>query len=246
MQDDIRVAWTSVRGGLARHRAVALALLSTIASATVSLALQPRDATHVTHHGYDLASLVLVFLILLTGLTPPRYGAAELVAFMLPAIHRVLGLSNAERLTIHLLISERRQKYEQLTDYYPPQERSTRGRVFTFSHGIVGHVFKTNTPLCWSVLEVVSEQQLHDTPEESWKCAMNTRWGFDEPELARVTHGRHSFLAYPIGQVGPHARAVLFFDSPDPLRFRGRRLDADRDLLDTVFLQQLKEALRRV
>jgi hypothetical protein len=36
--------------------------------------------------------LVLVFLILLTGLTPARYAAADLVAFMLPAIHHVLEL----------------------------------------------------------------------------------------------------------------------------------------------------------
>jgi len=244
MRDALRLAWTWLLGVLARHRVIALAVLSTVASATVSLTLQPGQANR---HYFGVASLVLVFLILLTGLTPARYAAADLVAFMLPAIHHVLKLTSAERVTIHLLISGRREKYEQLTDYYPREDRVTRGRVFTFSHGIVGQVFKTRQALCWSVLEEgVSEKDLQEKPEESWKKAMNKRWGFNEPELSRVTPGRHSFLAHPIGQEGAHARAVLFIDSSDPKRFQEGTCSEYQDLITTVFVQQLKEALRSV
>jgi hypothetical protein len=158
----------------------------------------------------------------------------------------MLALKDTERLTIHLLISSRREKYEQLTEYYPLQGKATRGRVFTFSHGIVGQVFKTREPLCWSVLEEIDEGDLAREPEKSWRRAMKVRWGFDDPELARVTPGRNSFLAYPVGQEGPHSQAVLFIDSSDPKCFHKDSCDTLQDLLRTISLPQLREALKGV
>jgi hypothetical protein len=243
IRDLVRFTQTWLLGVLSRNRAVALALLSTLASATVSLALQPNQPWRVA---YGLGSLVLVFFIVLTGLTPGRYAAAKLLSSMLPVIHRVLELTDKERLTLHILKSNRRQLYEQLTDYYPSRDSAASGRVFTFSHGIVGQVFKTRQPLCWSVLEVVTQGDLESKPDECWRKAMNQRWGFDRSELASVTPGRHSFMAYPIGQEGPNARAVLFIDSSDPQRFQKGGCETCHQLIRDIFLAQLEEALRSV
>lgn len=243
LRDRSRAALTWILGVIGRHRPIVLALFSTIASAFVSLSLQTGE--HQT--AYRIASLVLVFLVLFTGLTPSRFAAANLMSFMLPAIHHALSLAPDERITVHLLISGRREKYEQLTDYYPNATGArTRGRVFTFSHGIVGQVFKTHQPLCWSVLEVVTKAELAANASDSWKRAMTTRWGFDAAEMALLTPNRRSFLAHPIGQEGHHARAVLFVDSPNEDRFQQGRCNAEQDLIRTIFVPQLSEALRGV
>jgi len=241
----MRFLWIWFVGSLARHRPVAIALLSTVASATVSLWIQPATPNRIA---YGVASFLLVFLILLVSLTPSRYAAADLVSLLLPVIHLVLGLSDKERATVHVLIGGPKQLYEQLTDYYPVQASHTKGRRFpsAFSHGIVGKAFKSREPVSWSVLEVVSEQELQQNPAQAWIRAVKKAWTFDEAELPKLQPSRLSFLAFPIGRSGLHARAILFIDSSDARRFFEDQGQKSILQIRSYFLPVLEESLRNV
>lgn len=122
--------WTGLLGAASRHRAVVMALLSTVvAPGAITVAVQPGQ--------YRVASAVLflitLFVIVLTGLLPSRYAAEPLLGYMLPTIHKVLALKDSERIAIHHLKSARRQQYEQLTEYWLRPKTPARGRTFTFS-----------------------------------------------------------------------------------------------------------------
>jgi hypothetical protein len=122
-----------------------------------------------------------------------------------------------------------------MTDYYghDPGGKS-RGRVFSFSHGIVGQAFKNREPTWWCV---AAGTALDD--------AMRERWSFTTEERARITQDRRSFFAYPVGQDGPYAQAVLFIDSARQDAFGSEAADDMVRTLDTVFRPLLVEALRR-
>ena len=223
-----RWVWTGLLGVLSRHRAVSIAILSTIGSALAGLAFQNGSVA------LGLGALCLIFLIALTGAIPDRYGAADLVQFSLPAIFRVLGLNEqTDRIAVHHLRSVRSRQYEQLTDYYPDGGRRTRGRVFSFDQGIVGKAFKNRALRSYVVPSGKTTAE-----------AMVEDWSFSPEEVARLDQSRHSYWAFPIGQEGPYPKAVLYMDSADPARFDATGSKRAAEMVETVFLPQLIEALR--
>ena len=153
---------------------------------------------------------------------------------MQPTIHRLLGLEASERITVHYLKSASRQQYEQLTEYYPQKGKPSRGRTFTFSHGIVGQCFKTIHKMCWAVPD-----------GKKFEEAMQDRWSFSQDELVKLTQDRRSFMVYPLGQKGSYAKAVLYLDSPKTDRFTEANCQNHLGIIENYFLDQLNEALRR-
>ncbi len=152
-------------------------------------------------------AFVAVYLVqFLAAISPSYYAKTELLESILPTIYAILELHGDDRLTIHHLKSKSRQLYEQITDYEP--NRYGKGRVFPFSHGIVGQCFKTVTPHAYKVPQGVT-----------FEAAMKDRWSFAVDELARLPKDRRSFFAYPLGRDGKFARAVLYMDSDRPDAF---------------------------
>lgn len=225
----LRYVWTRTLGLVVRHTAIVLAILSALASAAAGFTTQ--SGAHLL--GWVMLSGI-IFLIVLAGVAPSRYAAEPMLAYMQPTIHRLLGLEPSERITVHHLKSSTRQQYEQLTEYYPQQQRHSRGRTFTFSHGIVGQCFKTIHKLCWAVPN-----------GKSFDEAMIERWSFSQDELVKLTQDRRSFMVYPLGQEGSFAKAVVYLDSPKPDRFTEANCQTLCETIEKYFLDQLNEALRR-
>ena len=223
-----RWVWTGSLGLLSRHRAVGIAILSTVASALIGLALVDGSPL------IGAVGMVLIFLIALTGAIPERYGAADLVEFSLPALFRVLELDQqTDRVAVHHLRSGRRREYEQLTDYFPDQHKRTRGRVYSFDQGIVGKVFKNKVMRHYVIPAGMT------TPD-----ALAEDWSFSPEEVARLSHKPRSYFAYPIGQEGAYPKAVLYMDSSDPDRFGEVGATRAAQVVESIFLPQLVEALR--
>jgi len=149
---------------------------------------------------------------------------------MLPTISAVLNLDQkTDRVTVHHLKSKRLERYEQLTNYYP--SNTGKGRVYTFSHGIVGSVFKTREPRLFTIPD-----------GKSFEEAMKGNWGFSEQELARLTRDRRAFYAYPIGTDGAVAKAILYIDSSSATTLTDAELLKDN--IEKYFLRQLETILR--
>ncbi len=171
-------------------------------------------------------------LLILVGSTPTQYARVQLLESMLPSIWRALELRDGDRITIHHLRSGRRERYEQLTDYYPT--RIGRGRVYGFAHGIVGQCFKVpSSPHSYSI-----------PPGADFATEMKRRWNFTDDELARLTQDRRSFFTIAIGREGQFARAVFFMDSADPERFSETR---EAEIVDRIelFVPLLEEIVRK-
>lgn len=225
----LEYAWTGLLGILARQRSIALAVLSALTAIPMAFVSQTQ-----AHWSWWVVFAGLLFLMVLAGTVPARYAAEPMLAYMLPTIHKLLELAPSDRVTVHHLKSASNQTYEQLTEYHPPPDRPSRGRTFTFSHGIVGQCFKTIHPLSWAV-----------PAGKGFDEAMVDRWSFSQDELGRLTRDRRSFMVYPLGQDGPFARAVLYFDSASPERFCESNGSEHRKRIQEYFQPQLTEALRR-
>ena len=145
---------------------------------------------------------VTMLVLLLATLTPERYAQSKLVERLLPAIHRVFDMADTERVTVHILKSRRKERYEQLVDYHP-RKYGGRGRSFPFSHGIVGECFKKMGAQWYSILD-----------GETFEQAMARRWNFAPEELGRLRKDRRSFFAIAIGKSSDRAKAVVYLDSP--------------------------------
>jgi len=169
--------------------------------------------------------LTLYLVQFLAAISPPHYAKTELLQSILPTLYAVLELHGNDRLTIHHVKSKSRQLYEQITDYEP--NRYGKGRVFPFSHGIVGQCFKTLIYHSYSI-----------PPGVTFEAAMKDRWSFTVDELARLPKDRQSFFAYPLGCDGKFARAVLYMDSDRENAFA----DAVRieQKISTLFRRQLE------
>jgi hypothetical protein len=181
----------------------------------------PKD-TAVPWALWALAFLALYLVQFLAAVSPPHYGKTALLESILPTIYAVLGLHGNDRMTIHHVKSQRRQLYEQITDYVPM--RYGKGRVFPFTHGITGQCFKTATSHAYKI-----------PPDVSFDAAMKKRWPFSVDELARLPKDRRSFFAYPLACDGKAARAVLYMDSD--------RTDAFDD--DKGFEKKIGELFKR-
>jgi len=222
--------WTGPIAFLARHRPTVMALLSLFVGTTSSLAI----VHPASNWPFLLGAAVGIVLIVYVGQIDSRFARAQLVAFMLPAIHRVLELGIGDRITVHFMIQGLRgPRYQQLTDYFPQQMNPGQGRVFPISYGIAAQALQTVTPQCWTI-----------PPGKDFGAAMIERWTMDKVQLATLNSSRRSFLAYPIGQQGVLARAVLYMDSDDPNRFTDNSKDTYYRKIREIFLPQLTEALR--
>ena len=91
--------WVSVQRVIARNRAVALALLSAVASVLMGLSVMPAPASPAAlQSGPNLAGVPLpcvafaaaVALIVLTGAIPHEYEVADRLDFVLPAIYHMV------------------------------------------------------------------------------------------------------------------------------------------------------------
>jgi hypothetical protein len=145
----------------------------------------------------------------MAGAVPSEFEVASRVEFMLPVIYRVLQLREGDRVAVHRLRSFPTKGYEQLTDYYPRQLRHAAGRKYPLSHGIVAQAMLNKHPRAWAI-----------KPGVEFGAAMIKEWAFTEDQVKQLTQDRRSFLAYPIGQHGQYAKAVLYLDSADGSRFR--------------------------
>ena len=224
----IRSAWVVLLTQVARHRAIVLALLTTVASAILGLAI----TSQLGPWGLPLSS-VSMGLIVLAGAVPHRYEAAERVATLLPVIHKVLGLQESDRIALHHLRAFPSLRYEQITNYYPAQRNRTRGRTFPLSHGIVAKAFQNIEATHWEI-----------PAGEEFAEAMRKEWMFNREQVARLTPDRRSFLAVPILEQGPYAKAVLYLDSDRAETFADGRGDEIADQIKGIFLDHLAEILR--
>lgn len=225
----LRRSWIGLLTVLARHRASALSVLSVVASVAAAMAAQ-----HGKLDAWAWVALGTFALIILASAVDTRYANAAILAALLPAIHRALGLSEHERIAVHHIRGIRTHNaYEQLTDYYPQASGAVRGRRFPLSHGIVGQCFQNRRAYCWAI-----------PAGQTFEGAMKERWSFNEEELVRLTRDRTSFMTVPIGQEGIHAKAVLYLDSPDASRFTEQRLPELSRSVESVFLRPLEETIR--
>lgn len=211
-------------GLLAQHRA------ATIALASVGITLLVAFVDNLS--GWILLPLLalLVFAVASAGLAPSRYELVPVLELIQQSMYRVLELSDGDRLTIHCVTNLAKEEFEQLTEYFPIPARSSRGRRFGFSYGIVGQCIKNNSLKRYSI-----------DPGVSFGDAMRERWNFTEKELAGLTSDRRSFMAIPVGRYGDVAQAVIYFDSRIDQRFT----ESMGNKVTECFLPQLQELLKR-
>lgn len=207
-----------VHAFLARHRTAGVALCSTAASIFFGMFLLGGEAAV----SYLLAFVLSTVLLLFFSESPARYERVALLQTVLPVIHHGLQLGTEERVTIHRVVSKRREVYEQLTNYYPTNVG--QGRTFRFSQGIVGQVLKNNEPVSWSI-----------PADTTFEQAMKSRWSYTKDELSRLSQDRRSFFAFPLRNAKGEAIAALFVDSRDPNFFSPEREARTRDQVDKWF-----------
>lgn len=170
-------------------------------------------------------------VLVAASLAPGRYARLERLETVLSTIHKVLELKDDERITVHHIKSRRRQKYEQLVDYFP-RKHGGRGRVYNFTHGIVGRCIMNMGTHFYSMPEGME-----------FKEAMNKEWQFGPEELDRLTR-RKSYFALAIVNSRNRAKAVLFMDSPDRERFTSENAKVVERKVRSLFLPILEEILR--
>lgn len=209
----------------AANRTVLVATLSAAASAFLGLWLQSSRRWL-----WLCLFLVAQLFLVLVGTAPIQYATSALVESILPSIHKILGLSDYDRIAVHHIRSKRRQQYQQITHYY--ETHTGRGRVFPFAHGIVGQCFKVPQARSYAV-----------PPGVDFRTAMRERWDFSDDELSRVRQDRRSFFAFPVGRHGELAKAVLYMDSPDPSTFADEKRDQIAQKIRDLFLPQLEGVL---
>lgn len=132
------------------------------------------------------------------------YDRANIGWRILPAIFSELKLNkDTTRITIHCIKKANKEKYVQLTPYYPTG--GGQGREFQFTQGITGKSFRTKRASCYSIPEGKSLEDDH-----------LERWNFKENEIKQLKQDRKSYFAYPIGYFGDYANIVIYADSSDP------------------------------
>ena len=98
---------------IAQHRTAAVAVLSVVAPLLYGHWFQSQSIWFL------FLFVGFMLLLLIAAFVPARYGRLQMIKTLLPVIHSVLKLGPDDRITIHHLKSSRREKYEQLVDYYP-------------------------------------------------------------------------------------------------------------------------------
>ncbi len=169
-------------------------------------------------------------LTVFVSISPEYYEKIRYAESFLPALFDVLGLDKSARITIHRMLSKKRQTYEQVTDYFPT--RTGKGRHFDFTRGITGQAFRTRISHVYSIPTgtLLAEDYKH-------------RWPFTDDEISRITQDRRSYYAYPIGQDGSFALAVLYMDSADQTMFSAEKKVELDSKMEKLFLPTLEELL---
>lgn len=192
-----------IRSFVAIHRTSITILIGAVHSAALAFAVTEADARTFWIATFIFTSVVLV----IANLVPSRYQKVQLLQSFMELIHRAMSFdAHTERVTVHHVVSHKRQKYEQLTNYYP--SGVGRGRSYFYSSGIVGAAIKNKMPRVYSV-----------PANMTWEEAMIRDWAFDRDELARLTKDRMSYFTFPILDASGSVVAVLFCDSADRLTF---------------------------
>lgn len=202
--------------------------LTVVIGAFHSLAL----AFAVVSSRYQLAWIAvfvsLTCLIIAANIVPSRYRKVELLQSFMELIHRAMSFSvETERVTLHHVVSEKRERYEQLTHYYP--SGVGRGRSWSYSSGIVGATIKNKAVRVYSV-----------PADKTWDEAMKRDWAFTSDELARLTKDRNSYFTFPIMDATGAVIAVLFFDSALATTFT----DANKPVIEEKVRQWFAPQLR--
>lgn len=179
------------------------------------------------------AFLSYVFLII-AAIAPRQYATITLLDTILPSIHKTLKLKeNDDRITIHYLQSRKKEKYVQLTNYFPT--KTGAGRVFSIRKGVVGRCFTRKTALATSLPK-------NRSPVE----VLPGEWGYTNDEVGYLKQDRHSYFAFPIGEESDFARAVLYMDSSDPDRFTSTNESEITQKIETFFLPILKQIFKKI
>jgi len=176
-------------------------------------------------------ALSYIFLIIV-ALAPRRYAIITLLDTLLPSIYEILGLTkNDDRITVHHLRSKRKEQYEQLTNYFP--SGTGKGRIFSLRKGIVGRCFTSKIVLSESLSQDQNVTEVF--PKE---------WGYTRDEVSYLTQDRHSYFAFPIGEAGGFARAVLYIDSARPDKFTSTNEIEISEKITSLFLPLLGQILK--
>lgn len=225
--------WLDTQAVLAEKRTLIICTFGVVAPAFLALSLRAVIEPNVRTWLWVWSPLYLIAqtVLILTGIAPPRYAKITLLETILPSIHRVLQLGENDRITIHHLRDKKYRTYEQLTNYHPT--RVGRGRVFSFTHGIVGQCFATP-----------GRAHSYAIPSGvAFVTAMQNDWSFTQDEISHLSQDRQSFFGFPIGTDGEYAKAVLYMDSPDPNTFNQQREAAITEQIDCLFSAQLAQIL---
>ncbi len=230
VKQKIANAWFAFLAFLARNRILVVSTFGVLAPAFLAQYLRAiTDPTLSTWPKFWLSLYIPAqLLLILASIAPTRYATLALLESILPSVHAVLGLKNTDRVTIHHIRNKKDQTYEQLTNYHPT--KIGRGRVFHFTHGIVGKCLTTRSPQAYSV-----------QTGTDFVTAMKRDWSFTEDELGRLTQDRRSFFAFPIGYNGQYAKAILYMDSCDPNTFTIANKETIAKKIEELFLPQLNQ-----
>lgn len=179
-----------------------------------------------------LACALSYIFLMMVAVAPRRYAIITLLDTLLPSIYKVLGLSETDdRITVHHLRSKRKEQYEQLTNYFP--SRTGKGRIFSLRKGIVGRCFTSRRVLSESLSQ--NQNLIEVFPRE---------WGYTPQEVSYLTQDRRSYFAFPIGEEGDFARAVLYMDSARSDKFTSGNETDISEKITSLFLPVLEQILK--
>jgi hypothetical protein len=224
----IRYLWFKLLKFFASNRTASVAIISPFLIIFLHLELT------LGHNWIWLSCVVLSYiLIIVAAIAPQQYAAITLLDTILPSIHKVLGLSDSDRVTIHYLRSRRKELYEQFTNYFP--SRTGQGRIFPLRRGIVGRCFNSKEVLSTSL-----------PPDKDYIDVFPKEWGYTRDEVGRLRQDRRSYFAFPISEDGEFAMAVLYMDSSNPDKFTSANKDDITEEIKSLFLPLLEQVLKKL
>ena len=213
---------------IAQYRVPMTKGVTALGAFALALFFQPPQSSPPWLKWASLGAFIVLHSFAIFLSTVPQYSErVRYATILLPAIYDSLGVDPTTRVTIHHIRSTSKQIYEQITPYYPTS--TGQGRRFVFTQGITGQAFRTRR----SHIYIIPADTLL---QEDYL----TRWSFTDDEIGRLTQDRRSFYAYPIGQEGGFAKAVLYFDSADSKTFTANRKNDLDDKIARLFLPILE------
>ncbi|XOF35302.1 MAG: hypothetical protein ACL93V_08470 [Candidatus Electrothrix sp. YB6] len=227
----LKILFYDIQLSIVRYRTVLTVVFTAVSSLFLGLFLAtPTPLAKGVHWNFFISFIFSNALLVFVSITPKYYERIRFIAELLPVIFKILELDRSSRVVLHHIRNQKTQTYEQVTDYYPA--RTGRGRKFVFTQGITGQAFRTRRPQLYSIPD---EVKITDDYQ--------SRWAFTEDEISRLTQDRKSFYAFPIGQAGEYAKAILYMDSSDPNMFSKGREEKLNSTVKMLFLPLLERLL---